>query len=88
MTTLALKLTLTPILIAAAAARRFGPVLCLAIGFAVYAVATLVARRLETGPWMSFAIVCTFLAISLLDAARAPATDETEPPRWDMIMSF
>ena len=34
----------------ARAGRRFGPALCLATGFAVYAVATLVARRLETGP--------------------------------------
>jgi hypothetical protein len=69
----------------ARAARRFGPVLCLAIGFAVYAVATLVARRLETGPWMSFAIVCAFLAISLVLMPRVPpAKYETEPPWWDL----
>jgi hypothetical protein len=69
----------------ARAARRFGPVRCLAIGFAVYAVATTVAGRLETGPWMSLAIVCAALAVSLVLMPRVPAAkEEAEPPWWDL----
>ena len=69
----------------ARAARRFGPVRCLAIGFAFYAAATIVAGRLPTGPWLSLTIVYAALAVSLVVMPQvAAAKDEAEPPWWDL----
>jgi hypothetical protein len=66
---------------------RYGPARCLTLGFAAYAVMTVVARRFDAGPWPTFAVVCVVLAVALVFMPRTRAEPSEQPaPWWDLPM--
>lgn len=67
------------------AARRFGPAICLTIGFAAYAGATLVAQFAGGGPWLVFLFVCGVLSVTLALMPRVSrAAPDAAPVWWDL----
>jgi uncharacterized membrane protein (GlpM family) len=69
----------------ARASQRFGPAVCLAIGFSAYTVVTLAARFVDGGPWLVFALVCCVLGVALAFMPRVPRAEaDAAPPWWDL----